>query len=214
MLESMVLVQILGLLRSVQVVEANLEVPLAKGVGLVQVVIDGVLGLVKGVFLASVTVPSITSVSTIPTSIAVTATIPAMSVSAFVSTMTISPMTVTASVSAMSETATVSAEGDAVSETTVRITIASIVALATVTFLLITFLSRFIAMMVVFVIVVLVVLFHVMPVVFIVLVGPCHSNQKSDAQNQSPHLERSFYTDGIKDRFKDRRHSKHHLLTA
>merc|ERR1719322_1722903 len=98
--------------------------------------------------------------------------------------MTISPVTV----SAMSETATVSAEGNSISETTVRITIPSIVPLATITLLLITFLSRFIAMMVVFVIVVLVVLFHVMPVVFIVLVGPCHSNQKSDAQDQSPHL--------------------------
>merc|ERR1712131_540303 len=106
-----------------------------------------------------------------------------MSVSASVSIKTISPVTV----SAMSETATVSAEGDSVSETTVRITIASIVPLATITFLLVTFLSRFIAMMVVFVIAVLVVLFHVMPVVFVVLVGPCHSNQKSDAQDQSPH---------------------------
>jgi len=197
MLESMVLVQVLGLLWSVQVVETNLEVPLAKSVGLVQVVVDGVLGLVKGVLLASVTVPSIPSVSTIPTSIAITATVPAMSVSASVSTKTISPVTV----SAMSETATVSAEGDSVSETTVRITIASIVPLATITFLLITFLSRFIAMMVVFVIVVLVVLFQVMPVVFIVLVGPCHSNQKSDAQDQSPHLENLVYTDGITDRF-------------
>jgi len=197
MLESMVLVQVLGLLWSVQVVETNLEVLLAKSVGLVQVVVDGVLGLVKGVLLASVTVPSIPSVSTIPTSIAITATVPAMSVSASVSTKTISPVTV----SAMSETATVSAEGDSVSETTVRITIASIVPLATITFLLITFLSRFIAMMVVFVIVVLVVLFHVMPVVFIVLVGPCHSNQKSDAQDQSPHLGNLLYTDGITDRF-------------
>merc|ERR1719204_1071347 len=175
----MVLVQILGLLWSVQVVEANLEVLLAKSVGLVQ-----------GVLLASVTVPSITSVSTIPTSIAITATVPAMSVSASVSTKTISPVTV----SAMSETATVSAEGDSVSETTIRITIASIVPLATITFLLITFLSRFIAMMVVFVIVMLVVLFQVMPVVFIVLVGPCHSNQKSDAQDQSPHLGNLLYT--------------------
>merc|ERR1719259_1480170 len=112
-----------------------------------------------------------------------------MSVSASVSTKTISAMSVSASVSTKTiSPMTVSAERDSVSEPTVRITIASIVPLATITFLLITFLSRFIAMMVVFVIVVLVVLFHVMPVVFIVLVGPCHSNQKSDAQDQSPHF--------------------------
>merc|ERR1719412_616788 len=104
--------------------------------------------------------------------------------------MTVSAM----SENAMSETATVSAEGDSISETTVRITIASIVPLATITILLITFLSRFIAMMVVFVIVVLVVLFHVMPVVFIVLVDPCHSNQKSGAQDQSPHLGNLLFT--------------------
>ena len=46
------------------------------------------------------------------------------------------------------------------------------------------------------------------------LVGPCHSNQKSDAQDQSPHLGNLLYTDGITDRFKNKHHSKHHLLAA
>jgi len=202
MLESMVLVEVLGLLWSVQVVEANLEVPLAKGVGLVQVVVDGVLGFVQRVLLASVTVPS---VSAIPTSIAVTTTVSTMAVTTSVSTMSVpamsvttsvSAMAVTTSVSAMTEAATVSAVRDAVSETAVRISIASVVSLATISFLLIAFLFRFIAMMVIIVVVVLMVLFHVMPVVFIVLVGPCHSNQKSDAKNQRSHFQDCFAPTG------------------
>jgi len=105
MLESVVLVEELGLLWSVQVVEANLEVPLAKGVGFVQVVVDGVLGFVQRVLLASVSVPS---VSAIPTSIAVTTTVSTMSVTTSVTT-TVSTMAITTSVSTMSKAATVSA---------------------------------------------------------------------------------------------------------
>lgn len=110
MLESVVLVEELGLLWSVQVVEANLEVPLAKSVSFVQVVVDGVLGFVQRVLLASVSVPS---VSAIPTSIAVTTTVSTMSVTTSVSTMavttTVSTMAITTSVSTMSKAATVSA---------------------------------------------------------------------------------------------------------